>query len=124
MIHGHVSNKQALIPVRFVLPHQPDILLEFIVDTSFSGFLALPLAAVQAMGLPYAHHTPAALADESEIQVPVYGATVLWEGVEREVRVLAVGKRPLLGTALLDQFELSALFREGGPVTIDDPQIG
>jgi len=124
MIHGHVLNKQALIPVRFVLPHQPDILLEFVIDTSFSGFLALPLAAVQAMGLPYAHHTAATLADESEIQAPVYGATILWEGVEREVRVLAVGKRPLLGMARMDGFELSALFREGGPVTLDNPEIG
>ena len=123
MIHGHVLNRQALIPVRFVLPHQPDILLEFIVDTSFSGFLVLPPAAVQAMQLPYAHHTAAALADESEIQVPVHGATILWEGEEREVRVLAIGKRPLLGAALLDRLELSALFREGGPVTLDDPQI-
>lgn len=121
MIHGHVSNRQALVPVRFVLPHQPDILLEFIVDTSFSGFLVLPPAAVQAIGLPYAHHTAVTLADETEIQVPVHGATILWEGEEREARVLAVGKRPLLGASLLDQLELTALFREGGPVTIDNP---
>ena len=124
MIHGHVANFQALVPVRFVLPNQPDILLEFIVDTSFSGYLALPSAAVQAMGLPYAHHAAATLADETEIQVPVHSATILWEGAEREIRVLAVGKRPLLGTALLDRYEFTALFREGGPVTIDDLQIG
>ncbi len=124
MIHGHVLDGQALVPVRFVLPHQPDILLDFIVDTGFAGFLALPAAAVQAMQLPYAHHTAIALADQSEIQAPVYAATILWEGAEREVRVLAVGKRPLLGIALLDQLELTALFREGCPVTLDDPQIG
>ena len=124
MIHGQVRDRQPMVPVRFVLPHQPDILLEFAVDTGFTGFLKLPAAAVAAMQLPYAYHAAVTLADESEIQAPVHAATILWEGAEREVAVLAVGRSPVLGTSLLDQFELSALFREGGPVTVDDPQIG
>lgn len=123
MIHGQVLDNAAYLPVQFLLPHQPDILLDFLVDTGFSGFLALPAAAVSAMGLAYAYHTSVTLADESEIPVPVHSAVVLWEGVEREVRVLAIGKRAALGAALLAEYELSALFREGGPVTIDDPQI-
>jgi clan AA aspartic protease len=123
MITGTVSNRRALVPVTFRLPGMPDIVLEFVVDTGFAGFLTLPLAAVVAMGLPYEHHTPAGLADDSQVQIPVYGATIVWEGTERTVRVLAMGKRPLLGTALLDDRELCALFREGGPVTIGDSTI-
>jgi hypothetical protein len=45
---------------------------------------------------------------------------ILWNGVEREVRVLATGRRPLIGTALLDQQELVIQFTKGGLVTIDE----
>ena len=123
MIHGHVLNNSAFLPVQFLLPHQPDILLDFVVDTGFSGYLALPPAAVTAMDLTFAYYTSLTLADETEIQVPVHSGVILWEGVEREVRVLAVGKRAALGASLLDRNELSALFREGGPVTVSDPEL-
>ncbi len=123
MITGHVSNRRALVPVTFRLSGQPDLVIEFVVDTGFAGFLTLPLAAVLAMGLSYQYHTPAGLADDSQVQLPVYEAIIVWEGIERAVRVLAMGKRPLLGTSLLDDRELRILFREVGPVTISDPQI-
>jgi predicted aspartyl protease len=40
--------------------------------------------------------------------------------LEREVLVIATGRRPLLGTALLDEQELVIQFTEGGLVTIDE----
>lgn len=45
---------------------------------------------------------------------------VLWDGIERDVLVIATGRRPLLGTALLDEQELVIQFTEGGLVTIDE----
>jgi hypothetical protein len=45
---------------------------------------------------------------------------IIWNGEEREIRVLATGRRPLLGTALLDGHELVVQFTEGGLVTIDE----
>lgn len=68
----------------------------------------------------YLEDVSANLADDSEVPLPVYVATILWNGVERDVRVLAMGKRPLLGTALLDGRELVAQFAEGGVVTVDN----
>ena len=121
MITGQVSNRRALVPVTIRLSGQPDLIIEFVVDTGFAGFLTMPLAAVLAMGLSYQHHTPAGLADDSQVQIPVYEATIVWESVERAVRVLAMGKRPLLGTALMEDRELRILFREGSPVTIGTP---
>jgi clan AA aspartic protease len=123
MITGQVSNRRALVPVTLHLSGPPDLVIEFVVDTGFAGFLTLPLAAVLAMGLPYQHHTPAGLADDSQVQIPVYEAMIVWEGVDRAVRVLAMGKCPLLGTALMDDRELRVLFREGSPVTISESQI-
>ena len=52
--------------------------------------------------------------------LPVHEAIVLWDGEEREVLVIATGRRPLLGTALLDEQELVIQFTEGGLVTIDE----
>jgi predicted aspartyl protease len=43
------------------------------------------------------------LADNSEVLLPIHEAIVLWDGEEREVLVIATGRRPLLGTALLDE---------------------
>lgn len=123
MITGHVSNRRALVPVTFRLSGQPDLIIEFVIDTGFAGFLTLPLSAVVAMGLTYLHYTPAGLADDSQVQIPVFEAVIVWEGIQRAVRVLAMGKRPLLGTASMDDRELRVLFREGSPATISDPQI-
>lgn len=60
------------------------------------------------------------MADNSEVILPVHEAIILWNGEEREVRVLATGRRPLLGTALLEECELVIQFTEGGLVTIDE----
>jgi predicted aspartyl protease len=60
------------------------------------------------------------LADNSEVLLSLHEATVFWDGVEREVLVLATGRRPLLGTALLDEQELVIQFTDGGLVTIDE----
>ncbi len=63
---------------------------------------------------------PVNLADNSEVLVAVHEAIILWDGEEREVRVFATGRRPLIGTALLDEQELVIQFTEGGLVTIDE----
>ncbi|WP_242048302.1 MULTISPECIES: hypothetical protein [Nostocaceae] len=60
------------------------------------------------------------MADNAEVLLPIYEATVLCNGEEREVLVIATGRRPLLGTALLDDQELVIQFTEGGLVTIDE----
>ena len=54
------------------------------------------------------------LSDNSEVILPVHKAIILWNGEEREIRVFATGRRPLVGTALLDEHELVVQFTEGG----------
>ncbi len=119
-MNGSVFNRQLLVTIVFRRPGQPDIGIEFVVDTGFVGFLTLPLSAVLALGLSYEFDMPANLADGSEVEVPVYSATIVWNGVERFVRVLAMGQRPLLGTALLDGSEMLSQFKDGGLLTIHD----
>ena len=51
MMTGTVVHLHALLPVTFRLPDQPDLTIEFVVDTGFTGELTLPAPAVAAMGL-------------------------------------------------------------------------
>jgi clan AA aspartic protease len=118
MMTGSVASLRAIIPIPFRLPGQPDLTIEFVIDTGFTGALSLPLASVAAMGLPYLEDTLANLANDVSVPLPVHTATIVWAGAERIVRVIAVGRRPLLGTALLDQNHLGIDFLEGGGVTV------
>jgi predicted aspartyl protease len=49
----------------------------------------------------------------------VYEASLLWDGVERAVEVLAMEGAPLIGMALLNGFDVRLQVAEGGLVTIE-----
>ena len=120
MIMGRVENRQALVPITYRLPGKPDITIEHVVDTGFTGELTLPLAAATAMGLLFAYDEDIKLANDTREQVPVHIANILRKGQVVTVRVLATGRRPLFGTALMDRKELVIQFADNGLVTIDD----
>jgi clan AA aspartic protease len=118
MMTGSVSGRHALVPMTFRIPNQPDLTIEFVLDTGFAGYLTLPPAAVARLALPFRYRVPAGLADGSRIMVAVHMATVVWHGAERRTEVISTGKQPLLGTSLLDGNDLAVRFADGGPVTI------
>lgn len=120
MISGIVSDRHAIVSLTFLLVNGSTFPIEFVVDTGFTDDLCLPPEAVNLLGLPFLYNLAANLADNSTVSLAVHQATVFWDGVEREVRVFATGRRPLIGTALLDQQELVIQFTEGGLVTIDE----
>lgn len=117
---GSVIGRQAVIPVVLRLPVRPELTIDFVVDTGFTYFLTLPPAAIASLGLPFLHEMPANLADDSTVNLGAHTAQILWNGTEREVRVLATGRRPLLGTASLDGQELVVQFLENGLVTVNE----
>ncbi len=119
MIKGSVQDYQARVNVTFRFAGQPDLSLEFVVDTGFEGALTLPLAAVQALNLPFYQDITSNLADGTSVQTEVYTATILWDGTELDVPVLAMGRRPLLGTLLMRDRNLNIDFVDGGLVRIE-----
>ncbi|MBC1225122.1 clan AA aspartic protease [Nostoc sp. UCD121] len=120
MISGIVKDAHPTVNVEFRLPNLPDFTIEFVIDTGFTDYLCLPPEAVALLNLSFRYELPANLADNSWVDIPVHEAVIIWNGEERVVNVLATGKRPLLGTALLDGYELVIQFIEGGLVTIDE----
>ena len=120
MIHGSVVGLQARMGVLLRPPERSEVEIECVIDTGFEGFLTLPSAIVADLGLPYLININANLANNSSVETDVYLATVIWNGVERNVAVLAMGRRPLIGTALLEDYHLSIDFCEGGTVLVDE----
>ena len=120
MITGRVENRQALIPITYRLPGQPDLIIEHVVDTGFTGMLTLPASAVAAMGLPFDEWRSVNLANDSSEQVASHLATIMWEGQEFVADVIATGTRPLFGTFLMNRKELVIQFDNSGLMTLDD----
>jgi clan AA aspartic protease len=120
VIQGTVVGLQARINLLICLPGQADVAVDCVVDTGFEGFLTLPLATIAELSLSYAGRIDANLADGSNVSTDVYWATIRWRGVEREIAVLGMGHRPLIGTALLEDSHLSIDFCDGGTVLVDD----
>ncbi len=119
MISGIVKDRHATINVIFQLLNIPNFTIEFVIDTGFTDYLCLPPEAVSLMGLPFLYELPVNLANNSWVDIPVHEAVIIWNGERRVVNVFAIGKGPLLGTALLDEHELVVQFTENGLVTIE-----
>lgn len=116
---GAVRDMQARVDVKFRLVGRPDLAIECVVDTGFAGALTLSPGAIAALGLPFFQEIDANLANDADVKTAVHVGTIVWEGQEREVAVLAMGRRPLLGTALLENRRLCVDFAEAGGVTIE-----
>lgn len=120
MIQGFVVGNQARVNLTLCPPGRSEIQIECVVDTGFEGALTLPPETVAALDLPYITRIRANLADDSNVRTRVHLATIVWHGVRREVVVLAMGRRPLIGTALMQDYHLGIDFYESGSVVIDE----
>jgi clan AA aspartic protease len=120
VIHGTVVELQARVNVVLCPLGRSNVGIECVVDTGFEGAMTLPPDVVAALNLPYVTRISANLADDSNVMTRLHLATIVWHGVEREVIVLAMGRRPLIGTALIEDYHLSVDFCEGGSVIIDE----
>lgn len=116
---GRVQGWQALSRVGFRVRGNT-VWIECLVDTTLSAELALPESVVAAMGLPFLYRTLVTLFDGSTAVVAVHMATIINIDYPREVRVLAMGCYPRLGTYLLDGKELRIQYDPYGTVDFDD----
>ncbi|MCW5313234.1 clan AA aspartic protease [Nostoc sp. KVJ3] len=119
MIYGRLVDGRVIAPVIFRLPGQPNFSLDFVMDTGFNGYLTLPVQAVSAMNLPSYSSTPIKLADGSEALSAIHLATIVWDDVEKIVLVLASGYKPLLGTAMMEEYHLEIDFEDNGLVSLE-----
>lgn len=120
MISGTGVGLQARMVIILYSFDRAGVEIECVVDMGFEGYLTLPSAIILDLGLPCIAPIDANLADNSRIAANVHQGIILWKGVERAIPVLAMGRRPLIGTALLEDYHLSIDFCEGGTVLVDE----
>ena len=120
MITGVVTaNREAVIQVHVRGADGHIESVDAVIDTGFNGFLTLPARRVASLTLTYAGSTRAVLGDGQEVPLDLFEATVLWDGREREVAVLAVEGSALVGMALLSGYRVTLEVKSGGVVTIE-----
>ncbi len=93
--------------------------MEAAIDTGFDGFLTLPPEKVVALQLLFLETEEFTLGDGSDVVLDVHLGTVLWDGQERDVFVLAAEGGALVGMSLLDGYGLQIQVTIGGNVTIE-----
>ena len=104
-VGGHVHRG------RLVLSPPSD--LRLIIDTGFSGFLALPPAVIREMDLDLVGSEWHALADGSEMDPPIYAGTIQVGRAVQSGEIIPLGAEGLVGMAFLERLgdELQFLFR-------------
>lgn len=120
MIIGQVNPRnEAIIPVHVGAAGGQKLTLDARIDTSFSDYLSLPLATITALQLPYVETRTYSLGNNTRVDFDLYSATILWDGQERTILVLASEAHPLVGMALLKGFRLYIDAVDGGEVRIE-----
>ncbi len=119
MIQGVVNARiEATIRIRLRASDGSELDVEAVIDSGFTGSLALPAAVIAAIGLAQQSGGRAVLADGSVRQLDIYAAEVEWDGSWRSVMVAAVGDEALVGMRLLAGHELRVVVVPGGVVEI------
>ena len=94
--------------------------VECVVDTGFTGYLALSRAIVQNLGLIQADEEEVSLADGSTTILALHQVTVAWLDGPRTVTAYAIDGNSLVGIKLLRGSLVSLKVVGGGTVLIEE----
>ena len=92
--------------------------VQALLDTGFNGFLTLPTAWLLDMGLECVSQVRVTLADGSEIVSDLFAAIALWDGKLVEIDIEAAETDPLVGMAMLADYDLRMRVINQGEVAI------
>ena len=123
MISGRVSEElDPLVTIEIGRVQENFQAVEVVVDTGFSGELALPSELIQSLGLEYIDDVRVVMADRQARWVGAYDGAVSWHGEPMSVIVLDMESEPLLGMGLLLDSRLTVSCRPNGPVVIEEEE--
>ena len=123
-VRGQVNGRgEAVVPLRVRRPAgTATIVVSSILDTGFTGALALPAATIATLGLSRQSSRSARLGDGTVRQLDLYAAEVEWAGSWRLILVHQVGRDALIGTRLLSGHRSTIDWVPGGAVEIEPPR--
>ncbi len=93
--------------------------LDAVLDTGFSGYMTLPPATIAALQLPFQQRQTYVLGDNRRVPFDIYLATVIWDGQERDIAVLASDGGTLVGMRMLRGHHVFLDVVDGGEVRIE-----
>ena len=96
--------------------------MEVVVDTGFSGELALPSKLIQSFGFEYIDDVRVVMADRQARWFGVYDEAVSWHGEPMSVIVLDMESEPLLGMGLLLDSRLTVSCRPDEAVVTEEEE--
>ena len=119
MIFGRVRDEiELIVPLELFAANGQLQQIEFVVDSGFTGFLALSPALVRQLGLASRGSQKGLLADGTAASFRLVIVSVIWDGTPRQIEAQILGE-PLMGTRMLKGCELRAVFESAGQVTIE-----
>lgn len=119
MITGIVNdNREALIRLYVYGANGIIHEVEAAADTGFNGYLTLPTELISALALVYSTSYDVMLANGSMVETLAYKAEVEWGGERRSIEVEAEPGRPLVGLALMEDWELTIQIKKDGTVVL------
>ena len=119
MINGRMSSAYlAQVPLQVQDGNGDWPTLWAVVDTAFTGQLALPESYVRRLGLIMSDENRVTPATGQTIIVPAGNIRLLWMGRPLLVRAVQSGTRPLLGMRLLWNHHIAINAVTNGAVTI------
>lgn len=92
--------------------------LDCVIDTGFSGALTLSNRIISKLGLQWVSIQDTELADGQIVLCDVYAGAVLWNDRRVDFEVDEADTDPLIGMALMREFEVCIHVRNGGTVRI------
>ncbi len=120
MLSGRInSDLEALIEISVEDSQGNFHLIWCVLDTGFTGFLALPVSIIRFLELAPRGSRQTTLLSGTVLHLPVYLAAVDWQGESVEVSVLQTEQESLVGMALLENSTLTVQVWDGGTVTIE-----
>ena len=118
MISGEVAEDEALIllEIRDAMGEFQEV--ECVVDTGFSGLMALSISTIVTLGLSPIGEEDVYLA-HGTTTLKIYEVDVLWEGKSRLLTAFAVDGNSLVGMKMMRGSYIGVEDAEGGSVTIE-----
>ena len=112
MVVGHIDEDwQAIVPL-VVTQEGCNETLHFLIDTGFTGFLAVPRTWVEQLGLPVRDVQRGMTADGRVAYFETVDVTIVWHAEPRVIRAQVL-EEPLIGTRLL-RFNQATIRWESG----------
>ena len=122
MITGRVSsdglNLRPIVELPVRVENGPKVPIEAIVDTGFTGYLAISREMIELLSLEPVSDQVMTLADGCRALFLVYRAVVEWFGTLRQMDVHRAGGDSLVGMAMLQNHNLQIQAIHGGDVSI------